>query len=81
MTNDPNATLEAWDWGFYMSKYDKEYLKISEGKISEYFPAEHIKEKTLEIYQELLGLTFKKLEGAKTWHKDVKKYEVKDKET
>jgi len=42
--------LEAWDWNYYMGKYDKEKLKVNEKKLSEYFPAEHIKEKTLEIY-------------------------------
>jgi hypothetical protein len=33
-----------------MGKYDKEKLKVNEKILSEYFPAEHIKEKTLEIY-------------------------------
>lgn len=50
LTKDPKAKLESWDWGYYMAKYDKDYLKISEGKIAEFFPAERIKEKTLEIY-------------------------------
>jgi Zn-dependent oligopeptidase len=51
-----------------MAKYDSDFLKINETLLSEYFPAEHIKEKTMEIYQELLGLEFKKIEGAKAWH-------------
>lgn len=79
LTKESKGKLEAWDWGYYMGKYDSDYLKINEGKIAEFFPAEHIKEKTLEIYQELLGLSFKKLDGAKTWEKSVTKYEVKDK--
>lgn len=35
----------------------------------------------MEIYQELLGLTFKKLEKAQTWNKLVSVYEVRDKES
>jgi len=30
-----------------MAKYDKEYLKLSENELAEYFPAERIKDKTL----------------------------------
>jgi len=35
----------------------------------------------MEIYQQLLGLEFKKLPRAATWHKEVAVYEVRDKET
>ena len=49
--------------------------------MKEYFPAEHVKETTLEIYQQLLGLEFKKLPGAATWHKEVAAYEVRDKQS
>jgi thimet oligopeptidase len=49
--------------------------------LKEYFPAEHVKEKTLEIYQQLLGLEFKKLPRVATWHKEVVVYEVRDKAT
>lgn len=57
-TKNPNAKFEAWDWGYYTGRYDADFLKLDESKISEYFPAERVKSKTLEIYQELLGLTF-----------------------
>ena len=33
----------------------------------------------MEIYQDLLGLKFSKLEGVPTWHEDVKVYQVHDK--
>jgi Zn-dependent oligopeptidase len=35
----------------------------------------------MEIYQELLGLKFRKLDKASTWHKDVSCYEVRDAES
>ena len=50
LTHLQQTKLEAWDWGYYMGKYDKEKLKVNEKTLSEYFPAEHIKKKTLEIY-------------------------------
>ena len=80
-THNPKANFESWDWGYYVGRYDEDVLQLDENALSEYFPAEHIKQKTMDIYQELLGLKFKKMEGAKTWHKDVSQYEVKDKES
>ena len=35
----------------------------------------------MEIYQELLGLKFKKLDKAKTWNDKVTAYEVRDKKS
>jgi thimet oligopeptidase len=59
----------------------KEKFNQTEEELREYFPAEHVKEVTMEIYQELLGLKFRKLEKAKTWHELVSCYEVKDAST
>jgi len=50
----------------------------TEEQLREYFPAEHVKEVTMEMYQELLGLKFRKLDKASTWQKDVSCYEVRD---
>lgn len=54
---------------------------FKESEVTEYFPAENVKKETLEIYQELLGLKFQQIQDAKTWHKEVTMYEVKDKKT
>lgn len=61
-----------------MGKFDKLVSGYSESEISEYFPSEHVKEATMKIYEQILGLKFKKLEKAKTYDKDVTCYEVKD---
>jgi Zn-dependent oligopeptidase len=39
---------------------------------------ENVKDKTMEIYETLLGLTFSKIPAGKTWHEDVTFYEVRD---
>jgi Zn-dependent oligopeptidase len=57
----------------------KKNYKLDSEKIREYFPVEQVKEQTMEIYQDLLVLKFSKLEGAPTWHEDVKVYQVQDK--
>ena len=42
---------------------------------------DHVTLATMEIYQELLGLKFKKIEGAQNWHEDVQLYQTEDKKT
>jgi len=49
--------------------------------VKEYFPVEHVIDRTLFIYQELLGLDFKRLPGVQTWHPDVQCFEVRDSES
>ena len=64
-----------------MSRYNEKFAGFNEKELAKYFPAEHVKNATMEIYQELLGLKFKKLEKAQTWNKLVTVYEVRDKES
>ncbi len=59
----------------------KDSFNIDEEQIKEYFPADHVKKATMDIYQKLLGLEFKHLPKAETWNKDVSMYEVKDKQS
>lgn len=73
--------MENWDLAYYGTRYKKKFFNIEEDIIKEYFPAEHVKEATMDIYQELLGLDFRKLPNAQTWHPEVSCYEVKDKKS
>jgi thimet oligopeptidase len=58
-----------------------QHYNIDEEVLKEYFPAEVVKEATMQIYQELLSLEFKKLPEVQVWHPEVTCYEVKDKQT
>lgn len=79
VTGDANAELLNWDYSFYGNIYKMQKYNIDEEILKEYFPAEIVKEATLEIYQELLSLEFKKLPEAQVWHPEVTCYEVRDK--
>lgn len=81
LTGKSDAKIQPWDISFYGSRYKKKLFNIEEDIIQEYFPADHVKQATMDIYQELLGLDFKKLDKAETWHKEVSCYEVKDKKS
>lgn len=73
--------MHQWDNSFYGAIYKQKNFNIDEDKIKEFFPAENVKTATMDIYQELLGLTFKQLPEAQTWHKEVSTYEVRDKKS
>jgi Zn-dependent oligopeptidase len=75
-TKDESAKLEPEDMLYY-----KDMMKLASGvdeqEISQYFPINHVVETTMEIYHELLGLTFEKVD-CKAWVEDVICYRVYD---
>ena len=75
-----DGKINAWDQGFYNNLLLKRDYGVDAEKIREYFPLDHVVETTLDIYQELLGLTFTELPVGSywSWHKDVRCFEVKD---
>lgn len=81
ITGNKEAKWEHWDRGKYENKFDAKMTGFKESQITDYFPAEHVKKETLNIYQELLSLKFNEIKDAKTWHKEVSMYEVKDKKS
>jgi len=76
---DFDGKLNAWDTGYYGNELLKSKGVDSE-EIRKYFPLDHVVSTTMEIYQELLGLTFTELlQGTYwSWHKEVRCFHVKD---
>jgi thimet oligopeptidase len=78
-----DGKLNAWDSGFYTNHLLKTKYGVDAEKIREYFPLDHVVETTLNIYQEILGLTFTELSKGTywSWHKEVRCFDVKDTES
>jgi thimet oligopeptidase len=71
--------INAWEWRYYDNKLKMERHQLDLEKIKEYFPVDKVTEGMLSIYQDLLGVKFRLVVGAESWHPDVKLYEVTDK--
>src|SRR3989344_819000 len=77
-TGDTKATLGAHDVAYLFKQIKKEKFDIDSDIVKEYFPFEHVKQATLDAYQKLLSVVFKKRNDLKLWHTNVQAYDVYD---
>ena len=68
--------INSWDLAYYKDQILKNKYKVDQEKIREYLPIEACISGMFDIYQELLGLEFRKAENASVWHEEVDAYEV-----
>ncbi len=76
-----NIKLEPWDWNYYANKLRKSRFNFDESEVRPYFVLENVLQKGL-FYEahELYGLTFKELHNIPVYQKDVRVFEVFDKD-
>ncbi|KAJ1937720.1 metalloendopeptidase [Linderina macrospora] len=69
--------LYNWDFRYYTTQIKERKHNISEEEIKQYFPMQEVTRGALDIYQNMLGLKFVKVENPESvWHPDVEMYEV-----
>ncbi len=76
-----NFKLEPWDWNYYAEKLRKSRFNLDESEVKSYFVLENVLEKGIfYAAHELYGLTFKELHDIPVYEKDVRVFEVYDKD-
>ncbi len=76
-----NFKLQPWDWEYYAEKLRKSRFNLDDSQVRPYFVLENVLEKGI-FYEahELYGLTFKELHNIPVYQKDVRVFEVYDKD-
>ncbi|MBW6535791.1 MAG: Zn-dependent oligopeptidase [Mariniphaga sp.] len=75
-TRSKTAVLKPWDIGFYNNQILKTQYQVDHEKIRNYLPMDSCLNGLFSIYEELLGLEFRKVNNPSVWHKDVDMIEV-----
>ena len=78
--NTKHKNLKPWDISYFNNQILKSKFKVDHEKIREYLPMEQCLEGVFTIYQELLGLEFRKVENPSVWHEEIEMYEVYENE-
>ncbi len=78
---DPDATLEIWDWRYYQQRVLREQHDVDQFAIAEYFPLEATLNGMLDVYARLVGVRFQRIQDTDAWHPEVRLYAIEDAET
>jgi Zn-dependent oligopeptidase len=73
-----DGVLHAWDWRYYDNLLHKTKYAVDQEKVREYFPADLVIERLLDVYQKLLSVRFRRIPHAVSWHPDAELYEITD---
>lgn len=71
-----NEPIAPHNYSFYVNELLKSKYQVDNELIREYLPMENCLSGMLEIYQELLGYEFVKVQNPSVWHEEVELYEV-----
>ncbi|MCD8184259.1 MAG: M3 family metallopeptidase [Bacteroides sp.] len=72
--------LMPWDWGYYSQRLKDRKFNINDEMLRPYFELGKVKEGVFGLATRLYGITFKENADIPVYHKDVKAYEVFDKD-
>ncbi len=80
-TDDPNAKLRPWDFGYWKERVRKRDYDVDSNVVKEYFPFATVRDGIFEITQNLYGIDYRPIKApadAPLWHEDVEYFEVVD---
>lgn len=81
LTGQPfDGELYYWDTSYYKLQFVKKTLDLDSELIKEHFPVSVVVPSILSIYQKLLSVRFEEITDGSTWHPDVQKFAVWEKD-
>ena len=70
--------IQRWDWAYYSEKLKNEKYGFNEEEVKPYFELNHVIDGVFGLVKQLYGLSLKENKDIQVYHKDVKPYEVFD---
>lgn len=74
------STLYAWDVGYFSEKMRQSTYDLSQEEVKKYFPAPKVLSGLFSVVQKLYGLNITEIEDFDAWHKDVRFFQIQDKQ-
>lgn len=80
--DDPAATeVGDHERGYYSRILKEEKYSYDAEEVRQYFPVDRVVAGVLNVYQRMLGVTFREVKGGPVWHPDVRLFEIVDSKT
>ena len=76
----PGQKLEAWDWRYYAEKVKQAKYDFDEEAVKPYFAIDAVRQGAFTLAGRLYGITFTEVKGMPVYQKDVRCFEVKEKD-
>lgn len=70
--------VNRWDIAYYREQVMSQKYQVDQREVSQYFEIGNVLDGLFQITQNLMGVSFHKVEGATVWHEDVTLYEVRE---
>ena len=71
--------LNPWDIAYVAEKYKEENFGVSQEELKKYFTVENVIDGLFKLVNSLYGIEVKQKKTKEVWHKDVRLYEIYDK--
>ncbi|HPT00524.1 MAG TPA: M3 family metallopeptidase [Candidatus Aminicenantes bacterium] len=78
--DDPSFKLQPWDWWYYAEKVRKAKYDLDEESLRPYFKLENVLQGAFDVAGKLYGLKFVERKDIPKYHKDVRVFEVLEKD-
>lgn len=71
-----NLKIEPWDWRFWAERVRQNSYDLDEDEIKQYLPLDSVIKAAFNVANRLFGLSFNERQDVKTYHEDVRAFDV-----
>lgn len=79
--DEPQASLEAWDWQYYDTLQAKRAYEIDRNEVAEYLPLDRVIAGMFEVTGQVFGVDYVALDNSTAWNEDVDLHAIVDRAT